>query len=419
MPGRGHTTGGAAGNGNLARWAMALVAALLALALAWQIVAVAAARLNAQDQPDEALRWRPAHAAALSRKAELAYPEAALRGTTKTVEATAQRALLASPLEVTALRLLGAVADVRGDRPAATRLMSLAAERSLRDVPAQLWMFHYEMARQNYTAAFHHGEALMHAGATRQSTTRAMAAAAVASPKARQALVQVMRRSPDIRQGLARELSINLDASELFNILADLKDAGAVISDSENAALAKRMLRDGEEERAYLAWVQLLPAEARAGLGNVYDGDFSGLPGAGPFAWSQHKDMAEIAPGPDGPDSTLAVHYPSERPATLSEQMILLAPGRYRLRLRAQLEEPGRGDQLHWTVACPGKGAPKLVDLAAPDEAQVWTDISVEFVVPEGGCKAQLIQLTGRPGDHVGFVQAWFDGVIIEPLGSA
>jgi hypothetical protein len=419
MPGRGHTTGGAAGSRKVARWALSVVAALLALALAWQIVAVAAARLNAEDQPDEALRWRPNNAAALSRKAELDYPESALRGSTGEVEVTARKALSTSPLEVTALRLLGASADARGDRPAAERLMSLASQRSLRDVPAQLWMFHHELARQNFEAAFQHGDALLRVGQTRQSTARAMASAAGSSPEARRELVQVMRRSPDVREALTRELSMTLDAAGLFNILADLRDAGAVIAQSESAVLVQRMMRDGQVEQAYLAWVQLLPAQARSGLGNVYDGDFGGLPGSAPFNWDHDKTLAEIAPGPNGEASTLLVHYPGQRAAKVSEQMLLLAPGRYRLRMRAQMEDPGRGDQLHWTVACRDSVNDPLVDLAGPDDAQVWTEISAEFTVPDTGCKAQLIRLRGQPGDHVGFVQAWFDGLIIEPLGSA
>ncbi len=398
------------------RWTLAGAAALAALWLAWLTVAVAVARESAEKAPDEALRWRPGYAAALARKAELALPDAAFAKNTGAVEADARRALAHGPLEVTALRVLGEAASARGDDAEAVRLMRIATDRSLRDGPAQAWMFRYELRQRRYAAAFAHGQTLLRVPGAGRVIGRQMAAAAASDPEAQTALAKMLAGLNERPQSVMQELAAAMDPGAFFYFLIDLKDAGAALRRDEAELAIKRLLRERDISEAYLAWVQLLPPSGQKGLGNVYDGDFEDLPGAPPFNW-RLGERAEISKAPDGEGKSLYVHYEGERPAELTEQTVLLPPGPYQLRVRGRMADAGYGEQIVWSAACAGSGQ-RLFELTAPDDAGGWRELSADFTVPPG-CGAQVLRLDGRPGDRLGFVRAWFDGMIIAPGGES
>lgn len=398
------------------RWGLALAAAVAALGLAWLIVAVAVARSTADYAPDEALRWRPGHAAALARAAELALPEGVFDRDTEAVEALARRALANGPLEVAAIRVLGEAAEARGDEDGARKLISTAAARSLRDGPSHAWMMRDHLRAGRYAPAFEHGKVLLWVPGAGRMVSRQMAAAAASDPKAREALAEVFADAEDRSELLSRELAAIMDPGAYFYFLIDLKDAGGTLRRDETARAIASMLRTRDVAQAYLAWVQLLPQEGQQGLGNVYDGDFEGLPGAPPFNWNLRADAGtEISPTPGGTGQSLYIQYEGERPRPLTEQTLLLPPGPYRLRVRARMAGEGYGEQLVWTASCAGVAEP-LFQFDAPDEAEVWRELSAGFTVPEG-CAWQHLRLNGRPGDRLGFVRGWFDGMIIEQRG--
>ena len=76
-------------------------------------------------------------------------------------QALARRALAAQPFNVEALRVIGLVAAARNGPESADQIMTLAGDWSLRDGPAQVWLFQQRLRHRDYGSAFAHADALL------------------------------------------------------------------------------------------------------------------------------------------------------------------------------------------------------------------------------------------------------------------
>lgn len=395
------------------KWA-ALTLALPAIWLAWQVITLGQAQTYAASEPEHALQWRGNFGPALSNAAEASAVDAFSPDRLAKPTNLAARALLASPIDAQALRILGIVADRDHRESQAHALMTLAASRSQRDPIPHLWLFQREVVGGDWARAMYEADTLMRKPRPGYDV-RAVVVAAAQDPRARQALVERMRYRPAWAVPLVTQLARRNPAGA-FDLLLRLSRTDSPPTDAEVAALMRQMMSDGAVLNAYLAWTALLPTSAVERLGDVYDPDFEGLPGAPPFNWrlvSGDSSGAELAPGPDGTGNTLYVHNSAKRNTVLAEQILLLPPGRYSLVARMYLEEAGRAGELVWTLTCVG-GTP-LAQVASSDDGLVWRDASSPLVVPANGCDAQRLTLTGEPGERLGEeLRGWFDRVGVQ-----
>ena len=394
------------------RW-IAVALALPALWLAWQIVALGQAQTETELAPQAALRWRANFAPALSNAAELTAIDAFSSGQLARSADLARRALLASPLEAKALRILGIVAVRTHNEAQATRLMTLTAARTQRDPIPHLWLFQREVARGDWGPAMSEADTLMRKPPANYDVPSIVIAAA-RQPAARQALADRMRLRPPWGDSLVTQM-VRRDPNTAFDLLSLLAQNGSPPTDAQVGALMRQMLSDGAVLNAYLAWTVLLPRSALERLGDVYDPEFEGLPGAPPFNWTLGSGGdfgAQLAPGPNGAGSALYIHYSAKKPAVLASQILLLPPGRYQLVARTYLEQSDRSDDLGWSLAC--YGGPPLAQIAAPGDGLVWSEASATLEVPANGCDAQSLVLTGHPGERLGEeLRGWVDRVEI------
>jgi hypothetical protein len=162
-------------------------------------------------------------------------------------------------------------------------------------------------------------------------------------------------------------------------------------TDPETAAwqakLVNKLIEQGQFARAYSTW--RLMAGVNDGRGTVFNPGFAKLTAPPPFNWkfTAVDGMAESAPG-----ERLQVIYFGRNDAVLAEQILLLAPGRYRLSMDIS-DAPGEGGEIAWTLSClpQGEGILRLpIERKGP--------LAASFSVSPG-CSAQRLQLTGLPGD--------------------
>lgn len=392
------------------KW-VALALALPAAWLAFQMATLGQALTYAQSDPGLALQWRGEFGPALSNASEMAAVDAFTPGQLATATQLARRALLASPIDAKALRVLGIIADREHRDAQAKTLMTLAADRTQRDPVPHLWLFQRYVVAGDWKAAMYEADTLMRKP-PRNYDVPSIVAATAENPAARPALVERMRYRPPWAQSLVAQLARRSPAAA-FDLLLRLYQAGSPPTDGEVGVLMQQMMADGAVMNAYLAWTALLPTSAVERLGDVYDPEFEGLPGAPPFNWSlasSDNAGADLAMGPSGSGSALYVHYSAKQPTPLAQQILLLTPGRYRLTARMYLEESGRSDELSWTLSC--YGGATLAQIGAPDDGLVWREPSAEVVVPASGCDAQRLVLTGEPGERLGQeLRAWVGSV--------
>ena len=72
-------------------------------------------------------------------------------------------------------------------------------------------------------------------------------------------------------------------------------------------------------------------------------------------------------------------------------QALLLAPGRYQLRLRARAEFLNSDQGLTWQIRC--QGGPVIATLGPLEGSFEWTPMGVDFEVPTTRCDGQWLQV--------------------------
>jgi hypothetical protein len=223
-------------------------------------------------------------------------------------------------------------------------------------------------------------------------------------------------REPGALQNLAKTISINpkLKRPLLIALAADTTNADMILAlskldpedDSRSKAWQERLLNgfisQGNYRRAYAIWRQFAGVpEASPPL--LFNGEFRHLPAPPPFNWSFPSTAAGFSEPADG---NLRVLYFGRADAALAEQLLLLSPGRYELKMSVRGEVPV--GVLEWTLRCqPGGDVILRGDLGADART---------FAVPQGNCPAQRLVLYGHAQEVPNDVDVRLGPLIIEPV---
>jgi hypothetical protein len=156
------------------------------------------------------------------------------------------------------------------------------------------------------------------------------------------------------------------------------------------AQLLDQLVKAQEYPKAARIWSRFTGATTPNS--GVFNPEFRKLTAPPPFNWSfpPGGGVAESAG-----DGRLQVIFFGRKDAVLAEQLLQLAPGRYRL----SMEVTGAaGDQAsaRWTVRCTA-GERTLAELSIGNE-QARRRLEANFVVP-AGCAAQQLQLSATAGE--------------------
>lgn len=230
-----------------------------------------------------------------------------------------------------------------------------------------------------------------------------------ANPRYAAPIAGILARNPDLKDTVLGQLAAS--GAEVGQIL---RLAGPAVTrpGTWQPRLLQRQVEAGDVRGAYALWVRFgsLPATTSKA---IYDPNFVGLKGAAPFNWE--------LPAPEGGHaemtrSGLQVDYYGRVDALLARQLMLLAPGRYRLAFRAEGSAKGDGGQLQWTIAC-AKAGGELLRLPLKDVTSPRR-LAGDFTVP-AGCEGQWLRLSGISGDVATQQSALISGLqIVAPGGS-
>jgi hypothetical protein len=141
----------------------------------------------------------------------------------------------------------------------------------------------------------------------------------------------------------------------------------------------------GQYQRAYAIWSRA------AGLGSVsgeliHDPDFRDRTSPPPFNWSLTASTVGLAERQSG--GKLHILFYGQDDGSLASQLLLLAPGTYRL--SSPLVPGGSNPQaVSWSLRCDKATEP----LSTAAISSLWT-----FTVPPG-CSAQWLELVGKSAD--------------------
>lgn len=395
---------------------------VLAVGLVWlggQMVRQGVSDNDLADQPAAAVLWGGDSADALTAIAR----QRLLAHDPRRAAVFARRALQHEPLDEPALSLYGVAQDQLGQGALADRVMTLAGTRSWRDLTTQVWLFLRRMRERRFQEGLERADALIRRQPEPPAILLRILAAAMRDPDAMEAMARRLVYAPEWRRGfidvLARDPQLPPDAA--YPLLARLAAGPTPPTDGEIGSLLKRLTAQGDYAEAVQDWRVLTRAPPSTSL--VNNGGFERAPGPAPFDWTLGAGVgwsAQIAPAPgEGHGQGLEVDYDGVSPPQPTQQLLVLAPGGYRLSGDQLSDGQGSSPPLVWEVACADSGESLARATFLPGEASQWRTFSADFVVPSAGCAAQWLRLTADPGEIHTDATVWYDNLRVAPAPAA
>ncbi len=324
--------------------------------LAWLSFIHAVANVTWQQNPDMALRFVPDHPLALSRKADELFAEKQDPATLAIVEAMAKQSLRGGALNPVAIRLLGYVADVRGDQKKARELMLLSQKVSRRDFGTQLWLIEDAVARNDKKQALYHYDIALRTTPSSFPILLPTLVGALNDPEVRAGLAPYIRQAPN---WLVNFLSEAINTMENPANLADtLVRSGGLPDREEYRNLSNTLLVQLATKSRFPAFRQYYlslkgnhaSTFETASLNN--DTVNVRYPAAG---W-QLVDNAAIGGAfsqadKNGGHSLAAFAGTGER-GELMRKYLFLKPGNYRFAARYSAVETAPESEVRWELQC-------------------------------------------------------------------
>ncbi|MGA0600129.1 hypothetical protein ACO2Q3_05430 [Caulobacter sp. KR2-114] len=386
----------------------------IALCGAGLIVADAVAGFGERRDPPMALAAAGGDASALAQVAQARVDSRGGPESLAEAERLANASLRAQALNPAAFRVLGEVADARGDKARAVALFRAAARLTRRDTITGASLLADDLQRGDVVAAVRQADVILRYAPEVSNEVFPPLAQMARDAKGQPTLAQQLATRPAWRPGFLTFLAGGEDPNVALDLMGRLADLGAPATDAEISPLLNRMVDHHQYLQAFLAWQQLSPGAATRLRGNVRDGDFDGQAGAPPFGWNLQNSSgasAEILQGPTAgaAGSALKVSYDGVSIATPARQLMILGPGVYHLAVKAYVSAPRAATHLGWTVRCAEDNRPLA---STPDLAldPGWNTLGADFAVP-AGCEGQWLSLTAIPGEHSDDVEVWYDAL--------
>ena len=366
-----------------------LIAIVVALLVAVQVIRNAAVFGWADESPESAARLWPAHPKAEISSAMVQIGRAARLGkpAPPTVFTTLSDAARKAPLAPEPFLVRGVEAQLAGNQALALRAFDAAERRDPRSLPA-----HFFLA----DALFRSGDSrrgLQEVGILARLAPNGLASVGPYIA----AYARDPRNWPQLR-ALFRS-NREMETASLMALAADASNADAVmaLADPDRrgpeavwlAPLLNSLVAAHQYAKAKAIWTNVSRVR-RAAASLVYDAAFSDPRPPAPFNWSLVSSTVGLAERQPG--GGLHVIFYGHDDGVLARQLLLLAPGRYRVTMAASgVAADDRA--LNWSIRCdtsqrPFSAAP--VDVAA---SRGWT-----FTVP-AACEAQWLELSGVSSD--------------------
>jgi hypothetical protein len=398
------------------------VSFVMAVALVWlggQFIRQGVSDNQLGHNPETAVLWWGDSSDAIAQLARVRLQTRDASGAAR----LAVKALQLSPLNASALTTYGLAMDALRQPALANRAMTLAGQRSWRDLVTQVWLFRRDVLASDFADAFDHADALLRRVPEPPPAVLGILAVAARNPAAIGPLTDRLAANPNWREpffiylvSYAKPPATGI-AGQLLTRLA----AGPTRPTDEEVGLYLASLAAQSRYReAEAAWRALTPGAGHDGY--VHDGDFERPARTTPFDWWLVGGIGWSAGIADSPDPThghaLRVDYDGVSHPQPVRQLIVLPPGSYRLSGRMLDAGDGGASGFAWRVICVDATDPLARAPSPAGPPGEWRAFSADFSVPASACPAQLLDLAADRGDLTKNITLWYDDLAIAPTAA-
>lgn len=374
---------------------------VVTLWLAWFSFIHAVANIAWDRDPDVALRFVPDHPLALSRKADELFAEKQDPATLAKVEAMAKESLRGGALNPVAIRLLGYVADVRGDTKKARELMLLSHKVSRRDFGTQLWLIEDAVERNDKKQALYHYDIAMRTTPSSFPILFPTLTGALNDPEVRVHLAPIVRAAPVWLPAFLNE-SIN-SIENPANIADVVVKAGGLPDDESYRNLSNALLAQLAGKNKFPAFKQyylgLKNSRADTFTAAAFTKNTVNLPY--PVVGWQVADSPAIggtfSTADDKGRSTLAAFASSGERGELLRKYMFLTPGNYRFTSRFSALDGAPDSEVRWDLQCVKAGGNTSAWFVATPVQKGQFGLTQDFNIGSD-CRAQLLVLQTAGG---------------------
>jgi hypothetical protein len=391
------------------------VGAAMTLVGGWWVVKTSAVDATVRGTPALAAAFSPEHP-----QAQLALASAQLDIGSGRVPAEARRTALAAlaraPLSEDPFLIAGMSAIEAGRTREGEALLEEARRRNPRLRPARLFLLDRYLRTNRMDEA---GEEIVALRRLVPGVAEALApqlAQMVRDERTGASLIRLLGRDSGLQQAVLSNLAQNGADPDLILHIASSAPAAAPTPGGVawQRQLLGLLIERGDLVRAVRLWRSFAGLPAGPDDKAVHDGRFEGSPAPAPFNWSLYEGSAGVSERSRAP--ALDVQFFGRETVDLASQMLVLRPGRYRLRFRVEGSAKGDDSRLAWRIFCRGNNNAPILDLTVRDVTAAPRDMSAEFTVP-ASCNGQSLRLQGIAGEFPGTQAAAIADLAVVPAG--
>ncbi|MEP7348373.1 MAG: hypothetical protein ABI668_00290 [Sphingorhabdus sp.] len=386
------------------RWAVLFFYALAAILFAYVAAINAAANITRRKNADLALSLVPSEPVALTLKADLKFLSSQSKASLSPVEALVKSSLRQQPLNATAVRLLGYVADLRGQPTVAQEYIRLATKISRREFGAQLWLIEAAAAKEDVPTALRHYDIALRSTEKSRAVLFPTLADALANPEVRRQLLPYLRQPSNWMWAF---VSDTIDTNENPEYIAEtLVAAGQLSIPDEYRSLPDRLLARLAAKSRYDTFRQYYRSLPGANLAIFTAAGLNATTVNLPYPIAGWQMNDGVATGGDFAKANdkqfvLNVFAGSGERGQIMQKLMFLAPGRYLFSARYHVSEMAPGADVRWDFKClRTEGSDSLWFAASPLRQGNFAQ-AAKFIVPSD-CPNQILQLqaAGGPGQN-------------------
>ena len=336
----------------------------------------------AEVRPQRALAVWPGHpdAELWSGLTEIAAATRAGQPVGQTTLASLLDAARKAPLAAEPFLVRGIQARLAGNETLAGEAFRAAELRDGRSVPARYFLADHDLRTGDAAHGLREISVLARMIPNGIAALAPFVAGYSSDPRNWPQIRALFRADPQLADAALSSLAADPRNSDLVLQLAPPGHRPAALW---SGRLINALVTAGDYGKAYQVWQSVSGADRPAGA-LIYDRGFSASKAPEPFNWTLTSSALGLAERQGG--GRLHVVYNGQDDGILARQLLLLKPGRYRLRMQGS-GNLGDATPLSWMVTC-ADSATQLLKLP------VGPTMDAAFVVP-GGCTGQWLQLAG------------------------
>lgn len=389
-----------------------LILSVLGLVGAWFAAALAISGVARIKAPQAALLVMPNESTALASRADQLF-FANPKNPPRKVELLARRALENQAINAKALRVLGYVADAKGDTEAAEKYVRMAAKLSRREPGAQLWLVEASARRGDVAQTLIHYDIALRTKPDTQTILFPRLIAAIEDPEIRAALKPYIRADNGWAPAFLYFANAN---SKNLAVLVDLIiETGGLIDEesakSQELGLLGRLVAENyfaDARRLYLQMPGAKPVRLTSAVFDASDRNAR----FGPMGWQLLEDPnagGGFTGSGDDQQTKLAIYANSATTRPVASKLLYLKPGKYLFSARLANLDRGDGGFLRWQLRCPAiNGAPAwTID-------SINASLRAELMVP-ANCPVQFLDLIASGGKGQTGLEATIASVSLAP----